>query len=108
LLDRCEYGGADFERMDRRELEIDDFGGRRWFVEVQPGIVGVRMAVPATLPSRSIVVFFDVVDREIARREPPNVESGGCNQLRVTVGVQDAAKELGFVRIRIERGLGDE
>jgi hypothetical protein len=47
--------------MDRWEFEVGDFGGRRWLVEVRPGVVRVRMSVPTALPEFPVFVLFDVV-----------------------------------------------
>jgi hypothetical protein len=62
LVYRREDGGVYFEWMERREVEVGDFGGRRWLVEVHPGVVRVRVPVPATFPACPVLVLFDVVD----------------------------------------------
>jgi hypothetical protein len=48
--------------MERRKFEVGDFGGRRWFIEVQPGVVRVRVPIPATFPEFLILMLFDVVN----------------------------------------------
>jgi len=94
--------------MERRKFEIRDFGSRRWLMEVQSGVVRVRVSIPATLPAFPVLVFFDVVDREITSREPPTVESGRCHRVRVSPSIEESMKQSGFVGIRVERSLGDE
>jgi hypothetical protein len=94
--------------MERREFEVGNFGGRRWLVEVQPGVVRVRVPVPATFPACPVLVLFDVVDREIASREPSDVETGRSYCVRISSSVEQPTKQSRFVCIRVERGLGDE
>nr|WP_257301054.1 hypothetical protein [Haloarchaeobius sp. FL176] len=76
-------------------------------MEVQAGVVAVRMPVPPTLPT-ALVVLLDVVYREIARREPSNVEPGCLDYLRVLFGGESHSKESRLESVRVERGLGDE
>lgn len=60
--------------MEQREFEIRDVLARRRFVAMQSSIVRVWMVVPSTLPVVA-VPRFEIVDREVIRREPPDIDS---------------------------------
>nr|WP_256409286.1 hypothetical protein [Halorubrum rutilum] len=96
-----------FERVERRQVEVRDRSARRRFVKVHSAVVRVRMSVPATLPSTGIP-SLDVVYREVARGEPPNVDSRRSHRLGVAVRGERRAKEPRFVRIRFELDLVDQ
>jgi len=94
--------------MERRKFEIADISCGRWLVEVYPGVVSVWMTIPPTLPAPSLTSFFDVVEREITGHEPPDIDLSGCHRVRISTGIEPYVQEAWFVRIRIERCLGDE
>jgi len=77
-------------------------------MEVQSCVVWVGMTIPATLPSAIILVCFDVVKREISRREPTNIESGRYNTLRILSRVDERVKQARLVGIWVEFRLSNK
>ncbi len=77
-------------------------------MKVQSCVVWIGMAVPATLPSAIILVRFDVVEREISRGKPANIDTGSYDGLRILSRVNEGMKKARFVGVWIEFRLHNE
>ena len=107
-FDCSEDRRVDFKRVQRRQGEIGYLVSSWWLVKVQASVVRIWMAIPATLPPSPVERFFDVVHGEITGCEPPDIESGSGDRLRILACVEYCTEESRFVAVRIERGFGDQ
>ena len=71
-------------------------------------VVRIGVTIPATLPSTLILVCFDVVERQIARGEPANIEPSRDNGLRILSRVDERVKEARLIGVRVEFRLDNE
>jgi|APHM01.1.fsa_nt_gi hypothetical protein len=77
-------------------------------MKVDTSVVGVRMPIPPAFPGTIINALFDVVHREIIRREPPDIDTNCSHRVRVSVSVEGALQQPSFVWIRLEVGFMNE
>jgi hypothetical protein len=77
-------------------------------MEVQSSSMWIRMAIPATFPLGLIDVVFDILDRKIRRREPPNVQPSSRYRFRIAPTIEGDLELSGFVGVWLEFRLGNE
>jgi len=82
--------------------EISDLIARRWPMEMEACVVGVRVTIPSTFP----VVCgrrFDVVYREVATHKPANIQTNGFNRRWIPTLLTQYAEDSGLA-VRVELG----
>lgn len=70
-------------------------------------VVGIRVAVPSTLPLFAVREAFDIVHREVLAHVPANIQTGSLDRGRVSIRVKQCTEQVRLVAVRLELGRGD-
>ncbi len=73
-----------------------------------PCVVGVWVLIPAALPLESVVMRFDIVNREITSREPSDIKSCSLYRFGVSASIKQYVEESWFVGVWVELCLDHE
>jgi len=68
----------------------------------------VRMSVPATFPATASSPLFNIVQRKIVSREPPDIDANCTDRLRVSMRIEFHLKQSWLVRLRLESGFNNK